>query len=78
MSQSDTVLWMLRRGWTCGSEFRDDAHIPRYSARLTELRASGWGLDRRKCTRHRHKTVQYEWRVVSHVDGVGQGVWDVA
>ena len=76
MSQSDTVLWMLRRGWVCGTEFLD-LHIPRYSARIDELKALGYGFDRRRCTRHPHKSPQYEWRLVTSIVD-GQGVWHVA
>jgi hypothetical protein len=38
-------------------------HIPRYSARISDLKAIGYGIARRRCEdpTHRHSSVQFEW-----------------
>lgn len=66
LGQRDRVLVMLRDAdglGVCGTTF-SDAHIPRYSARIGELRDLGWPIpDARRChnPNHWHKTKQFEW-----------------
>ena len=60
-SQSDRVLQMLRDNelGVCGTDFLK-AHVPRYSARLLELRRAGHVIENRKCHAysHHHRTKQ--------------------
>ncbi len=61
MTQKQDVLMMLwDREWLCVSEFMR-AYIPRYSARLFELRRDGWTLEKRRCQQHPHDLD--EWRL---------------
>lgn len=64
MSQTDRVAGMLRRGWVCGTEFLDE-RIPRYGARIFDLRRRGMLIVRRPCANptHRHVSPQDEWRL---------------
>ena len=60
-TQADKVLQMLRDAemGVCGTDFLQ-ARIPRYSARILELRKAGHEIENRKCfaTSHRHLTKQ--------------------
>ena len=67
LTQMETVLVMLQSNGTngvCGTDFLN-MRIPRYSSRLSELRAEGYHIARRRCTnpRHNHRgsSVQYQW-----------------
>jgi len=76
-TQTDRVLRRLMFGWTCGTTFLNPdsgVPIPRYSSRIAELRADSWHVERRRCesTLHRHKTMQYEWRVSAKPPEDGQ------
>jgi len=64
MSQSSRVLDMLVRGWVCGTEFLDE-RIPRYGARIFDLRRRGYCIVRRPCgnPQHHHRSAQDEWRL---------------
>lgn len=70
MNQRETVLYMLTNNpqGVCGTRFLE-LHIPRYSARLGELKKEGHVISRRTCTNphHGHRGVQYEW-FLSEVD----------
>lgn len=66
-TQRDRVLTMLRTASTfgvCGVEFLD-SRIPRYSARIEELRSAGWDVQKRKCDRagHGHGSAQFVYYV---------------
>ncbi len=69
MSQLDEVRAMLEDGWTCGTWFLR-CYIPRYGARIFELRRLGYRVKRRQCQTHFHTGRQYEWRLVASQGGV--------
>lgn len=71
MTQQDRVLDMLRRGWTCGTEFGYDS---RYSARICELRQKGYLIERRPCNSpsHCHASAEVQWRLIAEPDPYGQ------
>lgn len=56
LTQREEVLVMLRDGHgygVCGTVFLQ-AYIPRYSARIGELRKEGWEITKRKCVNLHH------------------------
>lgn len=57
---------MLLEHWTCGTTFLN-ARLPRYTARIYELRKAGYYVDRRKCANpsHSHESPQWEWRILA-------------
>jgi hypothetical protein len=63
-TQAGRVFTMLSRGWVCGTEFLE-AHLPRYGARIYDLRQDGWYVSKRQCQHpwHRHRSVQWQWRI---------------
>jgi hypothetical protein len=73
MSQNDRVLAMLRRGWVCGTEFLDE-RMPRYGARIYELRRRGFLIASRPCAdpQHRHASRQEQWRIIAEPSQGGQ------
>lgn len=73
MTQQDRVLWLLRRGWVCGSDFLDE-RLPRYGARICELRQLGYMIERRQCVNphHHHRSAQWEWRLTAEPRADGQ------
>jgi hypothetical protein len=73
VTQTDQVLFMLRRGWVCASTFQDE-RIPRYSARFDDLTRSGHIIERRRCENrlHHHQHPQFEWRLQAAPDRTGQ------
>jgi hypothetical protein len=60
ISQINRVLFRLGDGPTCGTEFLE-MHLPRYAARIWELRHEGFNITTRKCRQHRHTTRQIEY-----------------
>ena len=64
MTQQNEVLDLLRDGWTCGTVLLR-CYIPRYAARILELRRQGFRVERRRCQTHPHASAQFEWRVTS-------------
>jgi len=72
-TQAERVFKMLSRGWVCGSEFLE-AHLPRYGARIYELRQDGWYVSKRQCQHpwHRHESVQWQWKIERKPAGDGQ------
>ena len=62
MSQRDTIRGMLRE-WTCGTTMLEGG-MPRYAARIFELKARGVRVVRRRCAdpAHRHQGTQYQWK----------------
>lgn len=80
MTQRNEVLDMLRnRAWVCGTEFLD-ARIPRYSARLNELRSKGFVISDRVCAnpqhRYQHRSRQWEWHLVVEPGGYRPFLFD--
>jgi hypothetical protein len=73
MSQNDRVLAMLRRGWVCGTEFLDE-RMPRYGARIFDLRRRGFVIVSRWCVnpQHQHRSRQEEWRIIAEPSQGGQ------
>lgn len=63
-SQKATVQQLLETcpDGVCGTRFLE-LHIPRYSARINELRKDGYTISRRTCTNpyHQHRGTQYVW-----------------
>ena len=64
-SQADRVLRMLRENelGICGTDFLK-VRIPRYSARLKELRNAGHVIENRKCHSHHHQTKQVRYILI--------------
>ena len=66
-SQADRVLAMLRDSelGVCGTDFLA-AYIPRFSARLLELRRAGHVIEKRKCFAygHHHRTKQVRYVLI--------------
>ncbi len=66
MSQDARVLEMLRRDWVCGTTFLDEG-MPRYAARICELRQRGCMIARKPCNdpTHHHSSRQEQWRLMA-------------
>lgn len=67
MTQRERVLAMLRGAGTrgiCGVEFLE-ARLPRFPARIYELRDGGLRITRRRCDLdgHRHGSTQYVYEL---------------
>lgn len=58
-SQVETILDLLRQGPVCGTTFLS-MFIPRYAARIYDLRLAGYTITTRRCQDvwHDHKTAQ--------------------
>ena len=69
-TQTEQVLAMLRNGPVCGTRFLA-RHIPRYPARIWELKSEGHAISKRRCTDpgHRHASAQWKWFLVPEHDG---------
>ena len=66
-TQRDRILERLRAGPICATTFLD-MHIPRYAARVLELRQDGYTIDTRRCLQHDwHKSPQIEYVLVPEV-----------
>jgi hypothetical protein len=60
------VLDILRdRRWVCGTQLSDEVGWA-FGSRVSELRASGWRIEKRKCCdpTHSHKAVLFEYGIV--------------
>ena len=66
MSQKDTILRRLLEAPVCGTRLLE-LRIPRYAARIAELRAEGMNIVTRRCENpnHFHKSKQIEY-VLGH------------
>jgi hypothetical protein len=62
MNQRDRILAALRLGPVCGTQMLS-WHIPRYSARIGELRVEGFEIIRRRCQLHYHDTAQFVYEL---------------
>ncbi len=64
LRQGERVLVMLRDAGAkgvCGTTFTEE-RVPRYSARIGELRKAGWDIPKRRCGLHGyHTTAQWVW-----------------
>lgn len=65
MNQRERVLMMLKAGPVCGTDFLR-VYVPRYSARILELRQQGFLIESRPCknTWHGHETAQTVYELV--------------
>jgi len=63
MSQKQRILDALKLEPRCGTTFLD-WHMPRYSARVYELRAEGHDIITRPCQLHRHDSPQMVYELV--------------
>ena len=59
MTQRQQILERLKARPTCGTVFLK-MQIPRYAARISELRGDGWWITTRRCREagHGHRTRQ--------------------
>ena len=66
MSQKERILRRLLEAPVCGTRLLE-LRIPRYAARIAELRADGHSIITRRCENpnHRHSTKQVEY-VLGH------------
>lgn len=53
MNQRERVLMMLKAGPVCGTDFLR-VYVPRYSARILELRQQGFLIESRPCRSQSH------------------------
>ena len=51
MTHKQRILGMLRRGDVCGDTLLE-LHMPRYAARVHELKADGYQIISRRCKQH--------------------------
>ena len=63
-NQRGRVLRLLRAWPRCGTDFLD-VFIPRYGARIWELKREGYQITKRLCDQHRHNSRQYLYELVS-------------
>jgi hypothetical protein len=63
MTQRDRVLRALRMGPVCGTDFLS-WHIPRYAARILELRREGHVITTRRCQHHAHDSRQTVYELI--------------
>lgn len=55
------LTYRFREGrGVCGTEFLD-LYMPRYAARVLELRGEGWQIVTQECKQHAHETKQVEY-----------------
>ena len=64
MSQKTRIKRMLETGPVCGTALLDE-RMPRYAARIAELRGEGMLIETRRCESHRHVSAQVEYLVPS-------------
>jgi len=61
-TQKERILDSLRRGPVCGTELLRRG-MPRYAARIYELRADGHRIETARCLLHRHDSYQIMYRL---------------
>ena len=59
-TQRSRIMSWLEAGPVCGTTMLR-FHIPRYAARINELRRDGHTIITRPCTQHHHDTAQVEY-----------------
>jgi len=66
VTQSQEILYRLQMGPVCGTDLLR-MYIPRYAARILELRLSGHQIETRTCTNslHDHRSKQVEYVLVT-------------
>lgn len=62
MTQTAEILYRLELGPVCGTDLLR-MYIPRYAARIYDLRNQGHNINTRRCKNpeHRHQTPQIEY-----------------
>lgn len=68
MSQVQRVLDALRLEPMCGTDFLR-MYVPRYSARILELRQAGYEIISRPCRFHDHENPQTVYELVGRDQG---------
>jgi hypothetical protein len=63
MNQRDRVLGALKMGPVCGTTFLA-SYIPRYAARILELRKEGYQIITRPCQLHAHDSRQTVYELI--------------
>lgn len=63
LTQKERIMLLLRTGPVCGTDLLK-YHMPRYAARINELRNDGHTIARRRCERHQHSSTQYEYVLI--------------
>jgi hypothetical protein len=63
LTQKDKVRGALFMGPKCGTDFLR-MMIPRYAARILELRQEGWEITTRPCKMHHHDSPQVVYEMV--------------
>ena len=63
MTQKTRILAALKLGPVCGTQMLG-WHIPRYAARIYELRTEGHDIISRPCTLHAHESPQVVYEMV--------------
>ncbi len=61
-TQREHVLAALKMGPVCGTTFLQ-MFIPRYSARINELRNEGIEISKRPCKMHGHASLQFVYEL---------------
>lgn len=64
LTQSQRILGALKLGPKCGTTFLE-WRIPRYAARIHELRGQGYAITSEKCLFHDHETHQTVYRLLT-------------
>jgi len=62
VSQKATILEMLQMGPVCGTQFLAK-YMPRYAARIHELRTEGHPITSSACKLHDHKSPQVLYKL---------------
>jgi hypothetical protein len=62
MSQKSKILGMLELGPVCGTRFLSE-YMPRYAARIHDLRSDGHTITTEPCRLHDHSTPQVVYRL---------------
>ena len=62
LTQKQWVLSRLQAGPTCGTTFLED-YVPRYAARILELRQEGYKITSEPCRLHDHRSRQIVYRL---------------
>lgn len=72
LSHKQLILRQLERGPVCATTLLED-HMPRYAARILDLRQEGNRIVTERCNRmgHEHQTRQVQYRLITNVKAGG-------
>lgn len=70
-SSLQVLRLMQKNSGACGRDFTDEG-IGRYGARISDLRADGYVIQRELCTRHAHNHRMWLYRVTGIPQDDGQ------